>query len=251
MRRGFVSLFVAGLLLASVQWAPPAQAGSSYPDVVMSDAPTMYWRLGETSGAVASDRTPNGRDGTYERGPGLGAPGAIAGDPDTAVLFGHRTFMRWSPDARYKGTFTVEAWVRPERAKAQQFFFSTGTYGLRLGLSRDPDGSRFIRIDTGNGRQWWGQWGVGYPYRVGRWIHVVVWFGPTAGAVYLDGSIVSGLDNVWGAPPLLFAPGHPVVVGGDPGDPGAWFAGDVDEVAVYAYGLPGDRVLAHYETGIG
>ena len=250
LRHAFVALFAAGVMLASVQSAPPAAASSTYPDVVMSDSPTMYWRLGESSGSVAFDQTSNHRDGAYLREPVLGVPGAIAGDTDTSVLFGHRTFMRWIPDFRYKGTFTVEAWVRPERAKGEQFFFSTGTYGFQLGLSQDPDGTRWIRVDTGNGHNWWGNWGIGYPYRLGHWLHIVVWYGPVAGAVFVNGQVMSGLPNIWGTP-LLFAPGHPVVVGGERGNPHAWFAGEVDEVAVYTHGLPGDRVLAHYEAGIG
>lgn len=251
LRHTLVALFVVGLMLASVPSAPPAAASSTYPDVVMSDSPAMYWRLGEQSGTVAHDRTSNHRDGTYLRGPVLGVPGAIVGDTDTSVLFGHRTFMRWNPGSRYKGTFTVEAWVRPERGKPAQIFFSTGTYGFQLGLRQDPDGTRSITIDTGNGRNWWGNWGAIYPYRLGHWLHVVVSFGPIAGSIFANGQLLGQIDDIWGAPPLLFAPAHPVIVGGETGNPDAWFAGEIDEVAVYTYELNGDQVVAHYETGIG
>ena len=250
LRHWFVTLFSLGLLLASVPSAPPAAASSTYPDVVLADSPAMYWRLGEQSGTIAFDRTSNHHDGTFERAPALGAQGAIAGDTDTSVLFGHRSLMRWTPDSRFKGTFTVEAWVRPERAKAHQIFFSTGTYGFQLGLRQNPDGTRYITIDTGNGHNWWGNWGAEFPYRIGRWLHVVVYYGPVVGAVYVNGSIIIGLPNIWSGSPLLFAPGHPVIVGGQTGNPATWFAGQIDEVAVYTYGLPGDRVLAHYQAGI-
>ena len=43
-----------------------------------------YWRLGETTGTLAVDQL-GGAPGTYLNGAVLGAPGALAGDANTAV----------------------------------------------------------------------------------------------------------------------------------------------------------------------
>src|SRR6266704_1952588 len=57
----------------------------TYPQTVLHDNPSFYWRLGETSGTTAQDRSGHGRTGIYESGTTLGLPGAIAGDTNTAV----------------------------------------------------------------------------------------------------------------------------------------------------------------------
>jgi Concanavalin A-like lectin/glucanases superfamily len=51
---------------------------NSYKAKVQGDNPSLYWRLGETSGATASDTSGHGNVGTYANGPGLGIPGAVA-----------------------------------------------------------------------------------------------------------------------------------------------------------------------------
>src|SRR3954463_8284562 len=67
--------------------AVPASADAAYPDVVRAGAPVSYWRLGETSGTVAADQQAPSNPGTYLGGVGLGAPGALVGDPDRAAAF--------------------------------------------------------------------------------------------------------------------------------------------------------------------
>ncbi|HEY6461522.1 MAG TPA: hypothetical protein VIY73_15250, partial [Polyangiaceae bacterium] len=61
-------------------------AAVTYPGVVMADLPLSYWRFGEASGTVAVDQM-GATNGTYVGGVTLGAPGAIAGDGDTAATF--------------------------------------------------------------------------------------------------------------------------------------------------------------------
>ncbi|MFL5821041.1 MAG: hypothetical protein ACJ76S_10225, partial [Solirubrobacteraceae bacterium] len=66
---------LAGEVKANYQDAPRAE-----PSLV------GYWRLGETSGTVASD-VKGAHPGEYEGGVTLGVPGLISGDPNTAVFF--------------------------------------------------------------------------------------------------------------------------------------------------------------------
>src|SRR5579864_3854583 len=64
-----------------------AEAAGNYPAVIAADAPKGYWRLDETSGTTANDSSGKGNALTYGGIYTLGVPGAIAGDPDTAVQF--------------------------------------------------------------------------------------------------------------------------------------------------------------------
>ncbi|NOX55975.1 MAG: tandem-95 repeat protein, partial [Planctomycetes bacterium] len=60
----------------------------SYSEIVLADGPLAYWRLGESSGPPFVDATGNGRNLTSVSGnPEYGQPGAIMGDPDTAIRF--------------------------------------------------------------------------------------------------------------------------------------------------------------------
>src|SRR5687768_14662270 len=84
---------------------------SAYSMTVLADAPVAYWRLGEASGPFAFDATGHGHTGTYMMSPGLGTPGAIAGDSDTAVRFdGINDHVRFNQVLG--GNFTLEAWIR-------------------------------------------------------------------------------------------------------------------------------------------
>jgi hypothetical protein len=102
----------------------PGQTGSPYADAVLTDSPIGYWRLGETSGNVAADSSPNGLAGTYTGGVTLGVGGAINGDPNTAARFdGTNDLVSMGDPASGRldfGTadFTVEALLSAARVQA-------------------------------------------------------------------------------------------------------------------------------------
>jgi Concanavalin A-like lectin/glucanases superfamily len=61
---------------------------ATYPEVVLASAPRMYYRLNETGVGVAADASGNGYAAEHFIDGGMltfGRPGALAGDPDTAV----------------------------------------------------------------------------------------------------------------------------------------------------------------------
>ncbi|MDQ3933069.1 MAG: Ig-like domain-containing protein [Actinomycetota bacterium] len=62
-----------------------------YEDTVKNDSPSAYWRLGETSGLVATDASGNGRNGTYSGTYLLNQTGLVTGDTDKAVTFRNAT----------------------------------------------------------------------------------------------------------------------------------------------------------------
>src|SRR5215472_2077563 len=96
----------------------------SYSQVILAKGPVGYWRLGEAGSPSAFDSSGSGSDGTYNGSPSFGIPGAIAGDPDTAVGFNgpdsgdyvevpDPASQAFSQPASGAG-LTVEVWMRPD-----------------------------------------------------------------------------------------------------------------------------------------
>ena len=91
----------------------------SYAEAILADSPSHYYRLNETSGTVAADSSGFDRHGTYN-GATLGQTGALAVEPDPAVLFPEAGSSRSMTGqagseqglATGDGARTVEAWVK-------------------------------------------------------------------------------------------------------------------------------------------
>jgi len=87
----------------------------AYIDVIDALGPLGHWRLGESSGSIAADRS-NGHSGTYS-GATLGAPGVLAGDSDTAVDFdGISDIVTIGPsaDLLLTGNLSVSFWFNAD-----------------------------------------------------------------------------------------------------------------------------------------
>jgi hypothetical protein len=177
---------------------------------------------------VAADAV-GANPGSYLSGVTLGALGALASDANTAARF-DGTDDRVSMADPANGSldlgtsdFTVEAWgktsVNGERAFVSKRASSSGPY-WQFTVSDDPGHQGEIRanVSAGSTREVYGP-----AIRVddNAWHHVVVVYDRDAGiTVYVDG--VS-----------------------------RYFAGDLDEVAIYPHVLPAARVLAHLSAGRG
>lgn len=61
--------------------------GAGFAAAMMGLAPQGWWRLGEPRGSRVNDSSAYDIAGAYHGAPSFGQPGAIAGDPDTAVAF--------------------------------------------------------------------------------------------------------------------------------------------------------------------
>ena len=122
----------------------PAPAG--YAAEVLADNPMAYWRLGETSGAVAYDFW-GGLDAQY-RGVALGQDGFSFLDPDKAVgTSAADTYVGGIDGAvtDFSGataTFTIEAWVKgPPNQVDGAGIIAKGTGDV--GMGGDPGTEQF------------------------------------------------------------------------------------------------------------
>jgi len=231
-----------------------AEAAGNYPAVIMADAPQGYWRLDETSGTAANDSSGKGNaltdGGTYT----LGVPGAIAGDPDTAVQFTSTggVTSRTSAPVSAATNWSEEAWIYPTALNQLGVAMFNGVdaggqggYGFGMGSSTGTAGSDLIAF--------LGSAGVadsGYTFpAANRWYHVVVTRDTSTVRFYVNGSPTSLTSTkVPTAPGARFSVGAGVNSSSGTTTP---FLGSVDEAAIYGTQLQLGRIIGHYQEGFG
>ncbi|MBX3208285.1 MAG: LamG domain-containing protein [Labilithrix sp.] len=225
-----------------------SEAGASrYATTIAGDEPILYWRLGERNGTTA--KAVVGGDGEYAiAGVALGAPGALAGDTDTAA-----TFTDGSGRITIEGTaafddlapFSVEIWANPTASNTSLGFLVDHTdwssvdrpgWNLRAGA----DGVGFERWASQTSRGALGS----APLSVGQWHHVVGTFDGSTLRLYVDGSRVDQGATAVKIPTRTstLAVGHQSCACSAINS----FLGAVDELAVYDKALTEMQISAHY-----
>ncbi|MHB1491643.1 MAG: PKD domain-containing protein, partial [Cellulomonas sp.] len=223
---------------------------SSYAAEVLSDAPTSFWRLGESSGTTGYDWA-GAADLTVADGVTRGAAGAIGGDTNTASTFGGTSSgLAVTPTAiDGPNTFTAEAWFKTTTTSGGKIL-GFGSSATSLSSSYD----RHVYM-ADNGRIYFGV----YPgsvrtiastsaYNDGEWHQVVASLGSGGMQLWVDGKRVAQRTDTTSAQDYL---GY-WRIGGDnlaswPGAPTSnYVAGTIDDVAIYPTVLSGTQVRSHY-----
>ena len=238
--------------IASGRTAPVgARPTDVYGSTVFDATPDAYWRLDETSGTVAKDITPNGANGNYSGGVTLGVPGAISGTTDTAItLNGVDGLVSSALSSTAPSVYSEEVWFKT----------TTTSGGKIIGFGSSPTGpsgsyDRHVYM-INDGQLIFGTWTgqenlVTSPasYNDGTWHLLVATQGSDGMTLYVDGAVV-------GTNPQTAAQDYDGYwrVGGDTTWGGAssdYFAGSVDDVAVYSSELSAAQVADHFAKGKG
>lgn len=216
-----------------------------YDTMIVSDPVAMYWRLGETAGTNADDRSTNNRDGTYTGGVTLNQTGALTSSTDKAILLD-------GVNARVTSTFaafataerTFEGWAKRNHSGGHDTLFGGDTANNPL-----------LRLSSGNNDvRWWPDstagsvtWTNAWPGN-GVWVHWALAYNNTtrASSLYINGDLVSTQTPVT---PYSGTPGNFQV--GAHGSGTDFFVGYMDEVAVYSGLLTAARIQEHYDVGKG
>ena len=243
IRGGFAAAGVAGALLfgASAASASGCAASSPYSSAVANTpGVASYWRLGESSGTTACDTT-GANTGTYQGGFTLGQPGALAGDPDTAVKLDGSTGIVNVPHASsldVGDNFTLEAWVKrgavststnqavaSQQAKAWLLMFNpSNQLVLRDATVADVVHSTTTVTDS-------------------AWHQVAVTKNGSAVHLYIDGVDRTGsVSNQ-----TLQNNTLPLTIGQSSNT--SWFNGTVDDVSLYRRDLSASEIQSHHNTG--
>jgi hypothetical protein len=232
---------------ASTDTGTDPVAPSRYAIAVLADAPILYLRLGETNGAPARDEV-TGATFTYPVSGGkFGSPGALVGDPNTAITLDGNFKLQLSVPADFEGNvpFTVEAWVSPSAANTGiGFLIDNENWDQRRGwmLHAGKDAIGFERwLDGGSSS-------IGtQPVAIdGTWHHIVMSSDGTVQRLYVD----AVLRNSGPASVPLAKIGIPWTIGGQNCScSSTFYAGGLDEVALYGKALTEERILAHSAAG--
>lgn len=239
---------------ASSDWVTVAVAtsgtASPYRQAVLDDRPSVYWRLGESSGSTLRDTT-GFYDATSASGVTRGVAGAIADDSSTAMTFNGSTSGYASGTAADNApdSFTVETWIRTTTNRGGKLVGygnrSSGTstaadrHLYMDNLGRIHFGIQTSTLQTVNGTA---------ALNNGAWHHVVGTYEAGTMRLYVNGVRVAQRSDIayersyWGY----------WRIGGDrlanwPSRPTSdYLAGTLDEVAIYTYALPESAITKHY-----
>lgn len=230
-------------------------ARQSYQAVILADGPVVYLRLGEGSGNIA-DSTGNGFASTSSGGtPQYGQAGAIAGDPNTAINFvrNNGTYFLIPVAANSlldieSGPVTIEAWINLTALGDVSTIFSRGVSGS-TGYQLQVDAANLLHLGNMGG----GNYAANTALGTGVWHYAVGITNGASSAIYLDGvrNDSGGTVNIAGV-----GGSNPAAVGAvfnnaGGANPGQFFPGLIDEVAVYAKALTSAQIARHYKVGIG
>jgi len=219
------------------------QAALSYAQTILTDAPTVWWRLDEASGTVLKDAM-GGPDGTYTAGAVKGQPSLVAGG-GSAVDLPTTSDYGTIPDSALTSitaAITLEAWCRvkvlPTNAPSLTIYILQKGSGYQIRMDDFGSGAIFsiflwdpaLAVHGASSSAAQGP-------KVGQVYHVVGTYDGANVCLYLNGALVTTspwvgtiVDNANG---LSVGPG-PILI---------------DEVAVYNYALSAARILAHYNAG--
>ncbi|WP_028047337.1 LamG domain-containing protein [Cellulomonas sp. URHE0023] len=218
---------------------------SPYATKVLDDGAASYWRLGETSGATVEDWA-GGATAVASAGVTRGTTGAIGSDTNKASTFSGNNDGLVATQTPIEGpqTFSVEAWFKTTTTGGGKI---VGFGNANTGNSSNYD--RHVYMEN-SGQVTFGV----YPgtsrtvtssqaYNDGTWHHVVGTLSSTGQKLYIDGARVAQRTDTTSAQPYS---GYWRIGGDSPWGGNAYFAGSIDDVAVYPTALDSAQVDAHW-----
>lgn len=235
--------------------ATVTSTAEKYPARVLSDGASLYWRYDEGTSTFAADTGSGRNNGFLRNSPAhRQTPAAVAG-PSTAIGFdGSHQYAYSNKRHPHPARFSVETWFRTTTAKGGRII---GFGNVTMQKSTRFDKHVYMRDD---GRLVFGVYNGGAKtvttpaaYNNGAWHHVVATQGPGGMALYVDGKLRAShtsytvnqdYSGYWrvGGDNLNNWPGRPT---------SDFFAGQIDETAVYPTALSASTVSAHYALRTG
>jgi len=194
------------------------------------------WQFNEGEGAVAADTSGNGNDGTVN-GPVwiTGRVGnALEFSGDGCVEIPHQEIL--SP----RNAMTIEAWIKPETTVRWRKVISK-SLGSHTDYSIFQGAENNLAFSFKTGSVARTVYAPANSTPLGEWKYVVGAYDGTRMRLYLNGVQVNSIaisgEINYHAEPLRIG-----------GEPGAYFAGQIDEVSVYNAALSAARIQERYES---
>ncbi|MGW3720602.1 LamG-like jellyroll fold domain-containing protein, partial [Streptomyces sp. NPDC005133] len=238
----------ASALSATASVTVPTSA-QKYPAKVLDDGANLYWRYNESATPFVGDTSPGDQSGIHVNGPSLRqTPAAVTG-PSTAIGFNGSDQIVYS-DKRttVPSQYSIETWFKTSTTSGGKLVGfgdnttrASGNYDKHVYMRND--GRLVFGVWTGSART------ITTPdsYNNGAWHHVVATQGSSGMALYVDGTQIGTLAE--SSSQAYSGYWH---VGGDnlngwPNQPSSnYFAGQIDETAIYPSVLSAAQVQSHY-----
>ncbi|MEV7420237.1 LamG-like jellyroll fold domain-containing protein [Streptomyces sp. NPDC089919] len=224
----------------------------AYPNQVRADGATLYWRYDDSVTPYAADSSDGGNtSGVHYNAPTLRvAPGAITGT-STAIAFNGSDEQVYSDHRQTVGSsYSLETWFKTNSSRGGKL--------IGFGNNKERNSSSYDKqiYLTNTGRVVFGVYngstqtistGLFDTFNDNKWHHAVATQGPSGMALYVDGKSKGTLnvtthqayEGFWhvGGDNLSSWPSRPT---------SNFFAGQIDETAVYPSVLSQAQVTNHY-----
>jgi hypothetical protein len=228
----------------TIEYEPPPVVVSAYGRAVAADAPVAWWRLGETSGTTALNQISGGPSGTYVGGTTLNQASLVATDPaNRAVAFNGstgRVGVATSSALDLRANFSLETWIKPASLPSSGSFRSVLTKPEAYSLQFNGPRLEFTIMQNGTRRRLQTPTGA---IVAGGTYHVVATYDGATQRLYLNGTQVASAALTGNATVNANA-----LAIGAWGSLGEYFAGTIDEPAIYSTVLSAARVRAHHDA---
>ena len=232
----------------------------AYNDLIISRSPVAYWRFEETSGTNATDEV-SSTAFVYSGTPTLGANGLLPGYGDKSVLLNGSSQYAQTQSAAVIGNavngspaVTIEAWIKPSQigsvmAILGAWINASNQAGIYLEVS--ASGNIGVGGRSQNGDSY--QYAAGSTTLVaGQVYHVcgILDFANDSISIYVNGALDVTAAKTFGATSYTQSAStktDKLATNADAN--GAFFAGNLDELALYGSALSSSDILANYQAG--
>lgn len=222
-------------------------ATSDYSNDVMADNPVSYWRLSEELGTAAYDNQ-GANHGVYTNAPTLGITGLISTDSSNKAIAvdGINDFVKVNDSGSLAlgSRVTVEAWIIPTSIPTSGNFVSIVTKPESYSLQFNGPSLEFTIIQGNLKNRLQAPAGT---LSAGQKYHIVGTYDGTNQRLYVNGVQVVSRALTGGITINSYA----LYVGAWNESTTEFFAGTIDEVAIYGSALSSARIVSHYDVGTG
>jgi hypothetical protein len=228
---------------------------TSYSQQVTNTAtPFLYYRLGDSSGATATDSSGNGRNGTYNGGITLAATGALIGNSNTAATFNGSTGVVTNSNSDANpNTLTIEAWIKTTTTSGGKIV----GFGNSSTTTDSTSYDRHIWMDN-TGTVHFGVYYNSTKYVVdsldylndGNWHFVAATLATDGIKLYVDGGLNASNSTPTAGQNFTgyWRVGEDHFGNWTPTPTSSFFSGTIDEVAIYHSELTAAQVRSQYSA---
>jgi RHS repeat-associated protein len=209
-----------------------------------------YYRL-DDSGSTAVDKMGSAGNGAIHSAT-TGAAGALVHDSDAALGFNGTSSYVQTTTEPISGTFSVEAWVKPSGTTgAMTIAGSLGGAGntFDIQVAAGPT-QMLLHGDIGDGSKPLTKYAdAALKVVANQWYQIVYVVTPDGWTIYVNGrQLNSGRYELAAGTPMLSDGTRPLMIGETGNATPTYFAGSIDEFAIYKSALDARTVAAHYSA---